>query len=49
MKDSPTPADDIDEPAAEGTADAAAEGGDQVDIGTPLGHVPDGEKICVVC
>lgn len=35
----PPPSDNIDEPAAQGTADTSAKGGDQVDIGAPLGHI----------
>ncbi len=45
LEDSPAPADDINEPATEGPTNAAAQSGHQVDVGTPLGYVPDGKQI----
>lgn len=47
LHNSPPPSDDIDEPATQGTADTSAKGGNQVDIGTPLGHVSDGQQVCM--
>jgi hypothetical protein len=42
---SPSPADDIDEPSSEWSSDAAAQSGNQVDVGTPLGNLSDREEV----
>jgi hypothetical protein len=38
---SPPPPYGINEPTAQGPSDASAQGGHQVDIGAPLGHISD--------
>ncbi len=41
----PAPSNDIDKPTAQGAADASPEGGNQVNVCTPLSYLSNGQKI----